>query len=340
MKMLTKKFQTVLVAAASVGALSAVLGGPAAAAPVFTPGIFSAQYFGLEQFSPTNSTGVGTSGGTGCDVTGVCAAGGEGSWGVGYISKLDAGSVGTTGVSVNDTGVPIFVNGLATVNNPGGTAQITYMFRGINNTAVGATTTGIGGVMDLYYWNVDSVSQASLKAEGAGARTAADQYSNITCGAAATNGATGCSLLAELDFVPGVALTGIGAVDPTITIEGSANPSSAGSSGNANFYAEVDLSKGGLWASALAGQFFTNSFAGLNPGLPDVADLLFKSSYFSCSNGGAGDCPLWGNNSTTFGLTNSDPVVGAKIPEPSSLALFGTSLLGLGMMFRRRRAKA
>jgi PEP-CTERM motif-containing protein len=325
----------------ATGAAMAVLllgSGVASAGPVFTPqSPYLAQIVGVEQFIPVNNDGfLATSGGTGGDCSGCGVAPGstEGNWGVGYINKLDIGAITQPGVNVSDTGAPIFINGVPTANNPGGTAQITYMFYGLTNTSVGVPTTSNGGIIDLYYWDKNSVSQFSIDTEGSAGRTAQDQYSNITCGAAATNGASGCTLLAELDLVPGAAGTPF-AVDPAVTESGTTNPASSGSSGQANLYAEVDLSKGGLWAKALAGQFFTNSFILGNPALPDIADFRMQSDYVQCS--GSTICPNWGNNHTTFGLEYTDPAQGVAVPEPASLTLFGSGLLLLGALIRRRR---
>ena len=86
-----------------------------------------------------------------------------------------------------------------------------------------------------------------------------------------------------------------------VTISGNSDISAGNASGNANLYAEIDLSAGGLWASALAGQFFTNSFILGNPALPDVADLRMRNTYNACDITGSVDCTNWGNGRTTFG---------------------------------------
>src|SRR5947208_8024966 len=107
-----------------------VLGSAAASAgPSFTPNtpIWS-NLAGVEQFLPGNNSGFSaTSGATGCDATGICATGGEGNWGVGYLTHIDVGIKTIPGVEINDGGTNLFSNGQA-----GGNA-ITFMFYGVSN---------------------------------------------------------------------------------------------------------------------------------------------------------------------------------------------------------------
>ena len=57
--------------------------------------------------------------------------------------------------------------------------------------------------------------------------------------------------------------------------------------------------------------------------MPDTADLRLSSVYTGCSNGST-DCPNWGNNRTTFGLSFTDPIAPSKkSPAPDSPASTG-----------------
>lgn len=47
-----------------------------------------------------------------------------------------------------------------------------------------------------------------------------------------------------------------------------------------------------------------------------------------------------GKDNTRWTVASSDPLNGSTVPEPGSLALFGTALLGVGAMMRRRKKQA
>lgn len=301
------------------------------ALPAGTP-LFSG-FHGVEQFSPINATtngGLATSGTTGADCAGCVNAsvlGTEGNWGVGFVNFLDTGSVETANEQIVDSGNQLFHS------TPGGN-EVVFMFYGIHiNTPPGSTPVlADGGVIDLYWWDSNTESQTMMESQNpATARTAPNQFSGVTCGAPALAGASGCQLLAELDFVPGAASLGA-AVDPTVTVASNTNPANAQNTGVATFYAEVDPTAGGAWASQLAGQYFSLNLSGQT--LPDTADVFAQDNFINCS----GCNPGWANGSTTFADTINDPVEGFTVAEPGSLALLGSGLVALGL-FRRRQKR-
>ena len=324
-------------------ALAVTLVGGAAtalAAPIALPtGPIFGKYLGVEQVAPGNNTvGVGspfpaTSGTTGADCAGCVnenlTTDKEGTFGVFVIDTLQAGSVITPHQDIAQSGFPFFVNG------QNGGNQITGFFYGTNVKSLNSTgANGNGGIVDLYWWDVNNQSQAAADAANpATLRTSQTDFTGYTC-ANPPPGASGCTFLARLDLVPGTTDNGT-TVDPTLTAR--ARGDLAGTSiGTSQFYLETDLTAPGAWTSQLAGQWFQFNFDGLV--LPDIADVFAQYDFLHCTTG----CSAW-NNSTTgaLGENLNDPIkfFTTAVPEPGSLALLGTALLGLGVPWCSRRRR-
>lgn len=282
-------------AAFAVGAAMSFAAYAAPAPSSLPPGPIYLKFSGQEQ--------IAVGGGT------TWAGSNEINWGVFTISTMNRGSVAEPNDQLNPSGFPFFVDGLS-----GG--QITGMFYGVEAGDVSATNPfpAKRGFMDLYWRDLNLLAPSSIDTVAPGVR----------CGFSCANGYTQGDFLARLFFD-----TGMDTSDPDNTIVGTTVPSSGGFTGQADSYASVDVTAGGLWANQLDSNWFA-SWQGLR-------DLRFKNSYNSNTN--------WNGVSQNgeglvLGARIDDPGQAYAVPEPGALSLMGLAMVGMGAVLRRRKKEA
>jgi len=267
--------------------------------PASTPIYF--QFNNLEQVNATNSLVV-PGGYNGINT--------QGNWGVFNISSIQHGGVSIPHQNIG--GGPVIWSDDGAGGPSGVAGQITGIFYDITLTG---PTTATGGVIDLY-WHDDFPITAACLANTANVcepnAATVDRFTD--------NGGT-ATFLARLFFAsgikPGDNITTISSnIDPTAT---------GGEQGQANSYANVDLSTPGVWTSLLDGNWFQ----------PDgkIRDLRFANRFDALPSW---DAPANSALGTTIGLQSNDPGKVFTAPEPATLLLLGVGLSLAGMRLRRR----
>jgi hypothetical protein len=285
-----------ILALSAIGLYGSLANATPIVLPSDTPLVF--KFANREQISGTDIT---TNFASGNSIT-------ENNWGVFVVSTLSYGipTVPNTTIEQDTTKNPIFTGGP--------TAQITGIFYGAQAHADtgGAALSSTGGFIDLYWRDASTVAgytPFNLATATPGSRTDFNQFTKVTDG----------TLLVHLAFASGIS------TDPITFIAGSTQPTlGTPFQGQANSYSNVVTSAGGLWATALNGDWFNTPYG--------TRDFRFNNRY--------NQLPAWNNSAKGWTGANSDDpaTVYTKVPEPVSLVLLGAGLIGFAAKQRRKTA--
>jgi hypothetical protein len=292
----------------AVFAATVLTGATVMAAPITLPvSPLFIQYTNNEQFSISNSI-HSTDASTGAVTS-------EGNWGILQISNIARGTAqAPTGSDIQGGGTNVFTDG-----GPGG-PQITGIFYGVQNNAVSPTggISGTGGFIDLYWRDTGTANTGADLAAGFDPTRRLNQKT-YTGYAEPTN--PNFIFLAQLVFGPGCD-SNPGHNICTGVVPGTGD-------GIAKSYQSVNLAAGGAWANQLDSNFFTLDANG-NPLVP-AQDVRTDSGF--TQNGAA----KWNGSGDIIGLASSDPVRLAATPEPATLILLGSGMVGIGYLRRRKQ---
>jgi len=299
--------------------------GTASAAPLVLP---SGQPIVLD-FSNVEQLNVNNALSTCIPTPGTTSGGGSypcsDNWGFIRVNTINISTVNQPNTDIDDTGIQSLYN--TTAN---GATEVFGIFYGIDLTSCsgsGSTTcTATGGFLDLY-WHENGI---------AGVSTIGD----LVPTAASVDAVDSGQFLVRLFFDNGIISN-----DATTTVTSDVNLTTTFGSGNGNGFLAVDTSAGGLWASALNGDWFfidgpdAGTVRGDSP--DETRDVKFRNTFNAVTD--PSNTSFNWNAPGIVGLTSSDPAENftasaSTVPEPATLTLLGLGLAGAAARRRRRTA--
>jgi len=244
-------------------------------------------------------------------------------WGFIRVNTINISKVADPNTDIDDGGITNLYN--TTAN---GSTEIFGLFYGINVTScsgTGATTcTATGGFLDLY-WHETGIAGV-------------DVIGDLDPTAASVDAVDSGTFLARLFFDNGI-ISG----DANTTITSNVDLTTTFGQGAANGFLAVDTTAGGLWATALNGDWFfidgpdAGTVRGDSP--DETRDVKFRNTFNRVTE--PSDTSFNWNALGIVGLTSTDPAetfTAAAVPEPATLTLLGLGLAGAAARRRRRTA--